>query len=96
MPETVLSFGAHPDDMEIGCGGTEALLLQKGFDIVHVYATSGECGSRKSTKEKLAAERERRKPPGHYAFFRAANLVAIKSIASAILANSRDELPERT
>ncbi|MHC9543506.1 MAG: PIG-L deacetylase family protein [Vulcanimicrobiota bacterium] len=59
MPKTVLSFGAHPDDIEIGCGGTEALLLQKGFDIVHVYATSGECGSRKSTKEKLAAEREK-------------------------------------
>jgi N-acetylglucosamine malate deacetylase 1 len=43
--KTVLSFGAHPDDIEIGCGGTEALLAQKGYAITHVILTSGEAGS---------------------------------------------------
>ncbi|MBK7550903.1 MAG: PIG-L family deacetylase [Syntrophaceae bacterium] len=40
-----LAFGTHPDDIEIGCGGTVALLAQRGFDITHVILTSGEAGS---------------------------------------------------
>lgn len=41
----VLAFGTHPDDIEIGCGGTVALLAQRGFEITHVFLTSGEAGS---------------------------------------------------
>lgn len=41
----VLAVGTHPDDIEIGCGGTEALLAQRGFQITHVILTSGEAGS---------------------------------------------------
>ncbi|HNQ01268.1 MAG TPA: PIG-L family deacetylase [Syntrophales bacterium] len=41
----VLAFGTHPDDIEIGCGGTVALLALQGCEITHVILTSGEAGS---------------------------------------------------
>ena len=41
----VLAFGTHPDDIEIGCGGTVALLARQGCEITHVILTSGEAGS---------------------------------------------------
>jgi len=40
----VLAFGTHPDDIEIGCGGTVALLARQGCEITHVILTSGEAG----------------------------------------------------
>lgn len=32
-------FGAHPDDIEIGMGGTITKLAKLGYDIVMVIAT---------------------------------------------------------
>ncbi len=29
----------------MGCGGTEALIAGKGYEVYHVIATSGEAGS---------------------------------------------------
>lgn len=58
MSKTVLSFGAHPDDIEIGCGGTEALLHAQGYSITHVCMTSGEAGSATLAPEALAKIRE--------------------------------------
>ncbi|HET6490725.1 MAG TPA: PIG-L deacetylase family protein [Syntrophales bacterium] len=55
----VLSFGTHPDDIEIGCGGTEALLAQKGHEITHVILTSGEAGSDRIAPWELSAIREK-------------------------------------
>jgi LmbE family N-acetylglucosaminyl deacetylase len=55
----VLSFGTHPDDIEIGCGGTEALLAQKGYEITHVILTSGEAGSDRLPPWEMAAIREK-------------------------------------
>lgn len=54
----VLSFGAHPDDIEIGCAGTEYQLIQQGYEVTHVYVTSGEAGSQEIPKNKLAKIRE--------------------------------------
>jgi N-acetylglucosamine malate deacetylase 1 len=54
----VLSFGTHPDDIEIGCGGTEALLAQKGYTITHAILTSGEAGSNRTPPHKMSAIRE--------------------------------------
>lgn len=58
MYKKVLSFGAHPDDIEIGCGGTECNLIQKGYEVYHVYVTSGEAGSQTLTKDEQKIIRE--------------------------------------
>ena len=55
----VLSFGAHPDDIEIGCGGTEIKLQKNGCKLYHAIMTSGEEGSPDTTPEKLAEIREK-------------------------------------
>ncbi len=40
----ILALAPHPDDLEIGCGGTLAVHARRG-DTVHIYvATSGERG----------------------------------------------------
>ena len=33
--------GAHPDDIELGCGGTVARFVQRGYDVRIVYASKG-------------------------------------------------------
>src|SRR5437764_14486435 len=58
MKLDVLAIGAHPDDVELGCGGTVALLARQGrrFGILHL--TRGERGTRGTAEERLAdAER---------------------------------------
>ncbi|MGQ9576955.1 MAG: PIG-L family deacetylase, partial [Thermoguttaceae bacterium] len=45
MPEQqldVIAVGAHPDDVEIGCGGTLARLAQQGHAVGIVDLTDGE------------------------------------------------------
>ncbi len=58
MTPSILSFGAHPDDIEIGCGGTARKLIEKDYQIEHVYITSGEAGSQTIPKNKLRQIRE--------------------------------------
>ena len=38
----VIAVGAHPDDVEIGCGGTLASLVQQGYRVGIVDLTDGE------------------------------------------------------
>lgn len=56
--KTVLSIGAHPDDIEIGCGGTEVYLIEKGYTIIHLIVTSGEQGSLTIPSNLLIKKRE--------------------------------------
>jgi bacillithiol biosynthesis deacetylase BshB1 len=42
----VLAVGAHPDDVEIGCGGTLALLVGRGVRVGIVDLSAGELGTR--------------------------------------------------
>ena len=44
MPEKfdVIAVGAHPDDVEIGCGGTLASLVDQGYSVGIVDLTNGE------------------------------------------------------
>jgi N-acetylglucosamine malate deacetylase 1 len=37
--KAILVFGAHPDDLEIGMGGTIAKLSAKGYDVQPIIAT---------------------------------------------------------
>lgn len=41
-PLDVMAVGAHPDDVEIGCGGTLARLVQQGYRVGIVDLTDGE------------------------------------------------------
>ncbi len=46
QPVDVLAFGAHPDDVELGCGGTLYKLTQAGHRVAIADLTEGEMGSR--------------------------------------------------
>jgi len=45
-PVDVLAFGAHPDDVEIGCGGTLLKLTDAGKRVAVVDLVRGELGTR--------------------------------------------------
>jgi len=53
----VVAIGAHPDDIEIGCGATLALHAHQGDSITMLVMTSGERGS--CERRTRVAEQER-------------------------------------
>ncbi|MDA1041453.1 MAG: PIG-L family deacetylase, partial [Planctomycetota bacterium] len=55
-PLDVIAVGAHPDDVEIGCGGTLALLAAQGYRVGIVDLTDGEPTPRSSGPEERLAE----------------------------------------
>ncbi len=50
----VLAVGAHPDDLEILCGGTLARLVRQGHQVIMCHATRGDRGSYVHTSEEIA------------------------------------------
>ncbi len=48
----VLAFGAHPDDVELGCGGTLFKLSRQGHRTAIVDLTEGEMASRGTVEER--------------------------------------------
>lgn len=54
MPLDVLLFGAHPDDVEWGIGGTMLLLHDRGASFAIVDLTAGEMGSRGTAAQRKA------------------------------------------
>ena len=50
MNVDILAIGAHPDDIELACGGTIAKLVQQGYSVGLCDLTQGELGTR-GTKE---------------------------------------------
>lgn len=59
--ERVLVVAPHPDDAEIGCGGTVARLAQDGVEVYYVVATNGDKGTEDPTltNADLAATRDK-------------------------------------
>ncbi len=46
MHVDVLAIGAHPDDIELSCGGTIAKLVKEGHKVAIADVTQGELGTR--------------------------------------------------
>ena len=59
-PERAMVVTPHPDDAEIGCGGTIAGWIRQGTVVVYVLCTNGDKGTenREMTSARLAAIRE--------------------------------------
>jgi bacillithiol biosynthesis deacetylase BshB1 len=55
MKLDVLAIGAHPDDVELSCGGTVLKLSKRGYKVGIVDLTEGELGTR-GTREIRARE----------------------------------------
>lgn len=57
----IMAFGIHPDDVEIGCGGTVALCAARGDDVTIVDLTRGESATNGTPEERAreAAEAAR-------------------------------------
>ena len=50
----VLAVGAHPDDLELLCGGTLARFASEGHEVVMCHATTGNKGSYVHTSEEIS------------------------------------------
>lgn len=61
IPGPILVVAAHPDDIEVHCGGTVAQLVAHGTPVTCVLCTSGNRGTDNPevTMEEIAASRER-------------------------------------
>lgn len=57
--KTVLAIHAHPDDTEIFCAGTLALLKQKGFKIIIATMTPGGMGSITQDEKRTSETRKK-------------------------------------
>lgn len=101
----ILVFGAHPDDAELGCGGTIALHVKAGHKVGVVDLTRGELGTRGTvqTRDAEAAEASRvlglsvrdnlNLPDGFFENARAHQLEIVKAVRkyqpTIVLANAR-------
>ena len=50
MKVDILAFGAHPDDVELGCGGSLAKAVSQGKSVGLIDLTRGELGTRGSAE----------------------------------------------
>ena len=57
--QRLLVIAAHPDDLESMCGGTIALLIARGVEVISVNCTLGDIGAQEGTilRQSLAATR---------------------------------------
>ena len=54
--QRMIVFGAHPDDIEIGMGGTVAKLVKMGHDVKLVIAATDSVEERKPLREKESSK----------------------------------------
>ncbi len=60
----ILAFGAHPDDIELGCSGTLVKHINDGYTVGLCDFTQGELGSRGSGKIRLVEAEKARNSMG--------------------------------
>lgn len=58
IENTVLAIVAHPDDAELTCAGTLALLKDKGWKIELATMTPGDCGTASLSREEISRIRK--------------------------------------
>jgi LmbE family N-acetylglucosaminyl deacetylase len=56
MKLNILALGAHPDDIEYGCGGTFLKFARKGMNIFYLVLTKGEFGGDPETRQREQEE----------------------------------------
>lgn len=54
----ILAIGAHPDDVELSCGGTLAKFASQGHKVFTATATNGNIGSSTLSMDEIAAIRK--------------------------------------
>lgn len=59
-PMRILAIGAHPDDIEAGCGGALIKYAQNGHRIFLMVMTQGEQGAARSTRKREQLQAARR------------------------------------
>ncbi len=59
VPLSALAIGAHPDDIEFGCGGTLAKWAANGCNIFHLVCTDGSKGTWDSNVDGAALAQRR-------------------------------------
>ena len=63
----VVAVGAHPDDVEIACGGTLAKLVQQGYRVGIIDLTDGEPNA-PAVQDRMSAWPRPRWPPSFLAY----------------------------
>ncbi|MFC6269168.1 bacillithiol biosynthesis deacetylase BshB1 [Frigoriflavimonas asaccharolytica] len=58
MKVDILAIGAHPDDIELGCGGTIAKLISEGKNVAVLDLTRGELGTRGTAQSRMQEAEE--------------------------------------
>ena len=60
LPELapLLAFGAHPDDLEFGCGGIIASEARAGREVHLVVCSKGESGTKGTPKQRIAEAKQ--------------------------------------
>jgi bacillithiol biosynthesis deacetylase BshB1 len=53
MQVDILAFGAHPDDVELGCAGTLIKHIKLGYKVAIIDLTAGELGTRGTDEIRL-------------------------------------------
>lgn len=61
MKLNILAFGAHPDDVELGCSGAIVSSIRKGMTAGIIDLTRGELGSRGNAEIRAAEAEDARK-----------------------------------
>src|SRR5947199_9250740 len=64
MKADILAFGVHPDDLELGCGGTIIAAIAEGKRVAVVDLTRGELGTRGSAEIRTREAQEAAKVLG--------------------------------
>ncbi|MDB5282046.1 MAG: GlcNAc-PI de-N-acetylase [Bacteroidota bacterium] len=64
MKLDILAIGSHPDDVELGCGGTLMKHIDKGYKVGIVDLTRGELGTRGNAETRMKEVEESSKVLG--------------------------------